>query len=102
MNQVLFPVSYDDKFYKDVLEVGHLAKLAYFSDLAVGAVCCRVDHSQNQKRLDLRTLGCLAPHQRLGIGTKMLSQVVNLCEEGGTWDNISLQVQISKESRTDF
>ncbi|TKC48564.1 hypothetical protein EI555_016245 [Monodon monoceros] len=53
LNQVNFPVSYNDKFYKDVLEVGELAKLAYFNDIAVGAVCCRVDHSLNQKRLYL-------------------------------------------------
>ncbi|KAJ6664392.1 hypothetical protein lerEdw1_007049 [Lerista edwardsae] len=37
LNQVIFPVSYNDKFYKDVLEVGELAKLAYFNDIAVGA-----------------------------------------------------------------
>lgn len=27
LNQVVFPVTYNDKFYKDVLEVGELAKL---------------------------------------------------------------------------
>ena len=27
LNQIIFPVSYNDKFYKDVLEVGQLAKL---------------------------------------------------------------------------
>lgn len=27
INQVVFPVSYNDKFYKDVLELGPLAKL---------------------------------------------------------------------------
>lgn len=27
LNQVIFPVSYNDKFYKDVLESGPLAKL---------------------------------------------------------------------------
>ena len=27
LNAVVFPVSYNDKFYKDVLEVGELAKL---------------------------------------------------------------------------
>ena len=58
VNTVVFPVSYHDKFYKvikqylpdpltviiqDVLESGELAKLAYFNDIVVGAVCCRVD-----------------------------------------------------------
>ncbi|XP_055237628.1 N-alpha-acetyltransferase 50 isoform X4 [Gorilla gorilla gorilla] len=91
LNQVIFPVSYNDKFYKDVLEVGELAKLAYFNDIAVGAVCCRVDHSQNQKRLYIMTLGCLAPYRRLGIGTKMLNHVLNICEKDGTFDNIYLE-----------
>ncbi|XP_074665343.1 N-alpha-acetyltransferase 50 isoform X1 [Strix aluco] len=102
LNQVIFPVSYNDKFYKDVLEVGELAKLAYFNDIAVGAVCCRVDHSQNQKRLYIMTLGCLAPYRRLGIGTKMLNHVLNICEKDGTFDNIYLHVQISNESAIDF
>lgn len=30
LNQVVFPVSYNDKFYKDVLEAGELAKLGAF------------------------------------------------------------------------
>ncbi|XP_006882232.1 PREDICTED: N-alpha-acetyltransferase 50-like [Elephantulus edwardii] len=102
LNQVIFPVSYNDKFYKDVLEVGELAKLAYFSDIAVGAVCCRVDHSQNQKRLYIMTLGYLAPYRRLGIRTKMLNHVLNICEKDGTFDNIYLHVQISNESAIDF
>ncbi|TNM96313.1 N-alpha-acetyltransferase 50 isoform X1 [Takifugu rubripes] len=102
LNQVIFPVSYNDKFYKDVLEVGELAKLAYFNDIPVGAVCCRVDHSQNQKRLYIMTLGCLAPYRRLGIGTKMLNHVLNICEKDGTFDNIYLHVQINNESAIDF
>jgi hypothetical protein len=31
LNQIVFPVSYNDKFYKDVLDVGPLAKLGIFS-----------------------------------------------------------------------
>ncbi len=102
LNQVIFPVSYNDKFYKDVLEVGELAKLAYFNNIAVGAVCCRVDYSQNQKRLYIMILGYLAPYRRLVIGTKMLNHVLNICEKDGTFDNIYLHVQISNESAIDF
>lgn len=35
LNQVVFPVSYNEKFYKDVLEAGELAKLAYYNDIVV-------------------------------------------------------------------
>ena len=33
VNQVVFPIVYHDKFYKDVLEAGELAKLAYYNDV---------------------------------------------------------------------
>jgi hypothetical protein len=29
INQIVFPVSYNEKFYKEVLEVGPLAKLGF-------------------------------------------------------------------------
>merc|ERR1712020_409382 len=45
VNQVVFPVVYHDNFYKDVLEAGELAKLAFYNDIVVGAVCCRNDTS---------------------------------------------------------
>jgi len=41
---------------------------AYYNDIVVGAVCCRVDSSENQRRLYIMTLGALAPYRRLGIG----------------------------------
>ena len=43
LNTVIFPVMYNDKFYKDVLDLGELAQLVYFNDIIVGAVCCRVE-----------------------------------------------------------
>uniref|UniRef100_UPI00358FF320 N-alpha-acetyltransferase 50 n=1 Tax=Myxine glutinosa TaxID=7769 RepID=UPI00358FF320 len=102
LNQVIFPVSYNDKFYNDVLEVGELARLAYFNDIVVGAVCCRVDMADGQKRLYIMTLGCLARYRRLGIGTKMLNHVLNICHKDGTFDNIFLHVQVSNESAMRF
>lgn len=38
LNQVIFPVSYNDKFYKDVLEVGELAKLG--KNTPIASVTC--------------------------------------------------------------
>lgn len=59
-----------------------LSLTAYFNDIAVGAVCCRVDHSQNQKRLYIMTLGCLAPYRRLGIGEEALLCLVSSPKQG--------------------
>merc|ERR1712113_776139 len=84
VNQVVFPIVYHDKFYKDVLEAGELAKLAYYNDVVVGAVCCRIDNTAaeegkpSKKKLYIMTLGCLAPYRRLGIGTHMLKHVMEI------------------------
>ncbi|XP_023235490.1 N-alpha-acetyltransferase 50 [Centruroides vittatus] len=102
LNQVVFPVSYNDKFYKDVLEAGELAKLAYYNDIVVGAVCCRIDTSENSRRLYIMTLGCLAPYRRLGIGTKMVEHVLNFVEKDGNFDSIFLHVQINNEGAIEF
>jgi len=102
LNQVVFPVSYNDKFYKDVLEAGELAKLAYYNDMVVGAVCCRVDTSENLRRLYIMTLGCLAPYRRQGIGTKMLEHILNFVNKDGNFDKIFLHVQVNNEDAIAF
>ncbi|XP_069961316.1 N-alpha-acetyltransferase 50 isoform X1 [Cherax quadricarinatus] len=102
LNQVVFPVSYNDKFYKDVLEAGELAKLAYYNDMVVGGVCCRVDVLDGQRRLYIMTLGCLAPYRRLGIGTKMLEHVLNFVEREGNFNSIFLHVQVNNDGALDF
>lgn len=102
INEVVFPVVYNDKFYSDILEVGELAKLAYFNDIVVGAVCCREDKSDNTKRLYIMTLGCLAPYRRMGIGSVMLEHILNICEADGTYDNVYLHVQVNNGGAINF
>merc|ERR1712012_1469630 len=102
VNTVVFPVSYHDKFYKDVLEAGELAKLAFYNDIVVGGVCCRVDTSAVGKKLYIMTLGCLAPYRRLGIGTKMLEHVLDIVEKDGNFDSVVLHVQVSNEGALQF
>jgi len=102
LNQVVFPVSYNDKFYKDILEAGELAKLAYYNDIVVGAVCCRIDILDGSKRLYIMTLGCLAPYRRRGIGSIMLEHVLNYVEKVGNFHSILLHVQVNNQSAIDF
>jgi len=102
LNSVVFPVSYNDKFYKDILDVGELAKLAFYNDIVVGAVCCRIDKSENARRLYIMTLGCLAPYRRLSIGTVMLEHVLKICEDDGKFDSVYLHVQISNNGAIEF
>lgn len=49
LNQVVFPVSYNDKFYKDVLDAGELAKLAYYNDIVVSLKNIQIKRKQNKK-----------------------------------------------------
>jgi len=60
----VFKVFYNDKFYKEVVNAGELAKLAYFNDIVVGGVCCRIDVVEGIKQLYIMTLGTLAPYRR--------------------------------------
>lgn len=90
LNTVVFPVTYNDRFYIDVLDAGELAKLAYYNDIVVGAVCCRIDTTENQRRLYIMTLGCLLPYRRLGIGTVMVNHILNFVKDDGNFDSIFL------------
>lgn len=90
INTFVFPVSYNNKFYLDILESGELAKLAYYNDIVVGAVCSRIDTSDNMRRLYIMTLGCLYPYRRLGIGSVMVEHILNYVEKDGNFDSIFL------------
>ncbi|RIB17934.1 acyl-CoA N-acyltransferase [Gigaspora rosea] len=110
LNMVLFPVSYSEKFYKDVLEAGEFAKLAYFNDICVGAVCCRKEPipstSPKQAKLYIMTLGVLAPYRNLGLGTSLLKHILHHATSGvpatPKFTEIYLHVQISNEEALKF
>ncbi|CAF0961154.1 unnamed protein product [Adineta ricciae] len=102
LNRDVFPVAYNEKFYKDLLGAGELCKLAYCNDIVVGAVCCRIDLSENRRRLYIMTLGVLAKYRELGLGTLMLEHVFKICEREGNIDSIYLHVQINNETALAF
>eukprot|EP00026_Physarum_polycephalum_P019972 Phypoly_transcript_22265.p1 GENE.Phypoly_transcript_22265~~Phypoly_transcript_22265.p1 ORF type:complete len:167 (+),score=27.65 Phypoly_transcript_22265:98-598(+) len=101
LNAAIFPVKYNDKFYTDLLLPGReeLTKLAYYNDIFVGAVCCRVEE---EHKVYIMTLGVLAPYRQLKIGTELLEYVINLCKKHPQVQQIYLHVQVNNDAAIEF
>ncbi|CAI5455313.1 unnamed protein product [Caenorhabditis angaria] len=102
LNEAVFPITYNDKFYTEVKSAGELAKLAYFNDVVVGAVCCRYDVILDERALYIMTLGTLAAYRQFGVGTVMINHVFKLCENDQTIKILCLHVQINNETALNF
>jgi len=81
LNQVLFPIKYSEKFYKDVLLSDHepYCKLIYYNDIPVGTVCCRLETdptNESNSRLYIMTMGVLAPYRSRKAGTRALQHII--------------------------
>ena len=103
LNIALFPVRYNEKYYADALASGEFTKLAYYSDICVGAIACRLEKKENggQIRVYIMTLGVLAPYRGLGIGTKLLNHVLDLCSKQNI-SEVYLHVQTNNEDAINF
>jgi len=110
VNAACFPVSYNDSFYKEVVEQhsDNLSKFAYYQNFVIGAVCCRLENVENdKKRLYIMTLGVLAAYRGRGVGGKLIQSILDYYEsvkgdELSTVDEIALHVQISNSDAIHF
>ncbi|XP_070038588.1 uncharacterized protein [Nicotiana tomentosiformis] len=74
----------------------------YYSDICVGSVACRLEKKEGGAvRIYIMTLGVLAPYRGLGIGTKLLNHVLDLCTKQNIKE-IYLHVQTSNEDAINF
>jgi len=105
LNLAIFPVRYNDKFYSDLAAAPTQAytHLAYFNDILVGAICCRIEPQEHPAfKLYIMTIGVLAPYRRLGIGTQLLQQVLHACALEPNLQELYLHVQTSNQDAIDF
>jgi ribosomal protein S18 acetylase RimI-like enzyme len=103
LNCAIFPVTYQDKFYTDALTSRDFTKLAYYNDICVGSIACRLEKRDGGGvQLYIMTLGVLAPYRRLGIGTKLLRHVLDLCEQDQSILDVYLHVQINNNEAIEF
>ncbi|XP_042511403.1 N-alpha-acetyltransferase 50-like [Macadamia integrifolia] len=102
LNTALFPVRYNEKYYADALASGEFTKLAYYSDICVGAIACRLEKKEGGAVcVYIMTLGVLAPYRGLGIGTKLLNHVIDRCSKQNI-SEIYLHVQTNNEDAINF
>ena len=97
LNLAVFPVKYNDKFYTDLSTnpVQLYTHLGYFSDIMVGAICCRVEPLDGAAfRVYVMTIGVLAPYRRLGLGKLLLQETLKACSEQADCHEITLHVQV--------
>lgn len=104
LNNIMLPVSYPDKFYKDVAQESKFARLAFVGDAAVGGISCQFNTCPRtqQKLLYILTLVCLAPYRCRGIGTLLLQHVIHEAEMDARIVAINLHVQISNADALRF
>eukprot|EP00730_Choanoeca_flexa_P013318 TRINITY_DN5188_c0_g1_i1.p1 TRINITY_DN5188_c0_g1~~TRINITY_DN5188_c0_g1_i1.p1 ORF type:complete len:163 (+),score=34.41 TRINITY_DN5188_c0_g1_i1:2-490(+) len=102
INDISFPVSYSESFYKKAVAAGEFSKLAYYDDIVVGGVCCRKDTTDDGSKLYIMTLGCLAAYRRLGLGKLMLDHVLKLAQDDKTVVAVQLHVQIDNDDAIAF
>jgi len=97
INQQVFPVSYNHRFYRDIIALGEWSKLAFLDDLTIGAVCARTEVKDNQKRCYIMTLGCLPHYRRLGVGEKLLNHILDQARKEKV-DVVTLHVQTNNDA----
>lgn len=123
LNQTIFPICYNEKFYRDIFNSNIISKLgkfdliyaiiyinllisniAYYYDKNVknvvmaGAVCSKIDlTNSNGSRLYIMTLGCLPSYRRLGIASKLLNYILDYAHNVGNFDNVYLHVQTNNQ-----
>nr|AVY91634.1 N-alpha-acetyltransferase 50 [Saccharum hybrid cultivar SP80-3280] len=102
LNTALFPVRYNEKYYQDAIASKDFSKLAYYSDICVGAIACRLEKKEGGAvRVYIMTLGVLAPYRGLGIGTKLLNHVFDLSAKQNI-SEIYLHVQTNNDDAIAF
>ncbi|XP_039039646.1 N-alpha-acetyltransferase 50-like [Hibiscus syriacus] len=79
LNTAIFLVCYNKKYYADALASDEFTKLAYYSDICVESIACRMEKKEGGAIcVYIMALGVLAPYRGLGIVTKLLNHVLKL------------------------
>jgi ribosomal protein S18 acetylase RimI-like enzyme len=117
--EVVLPVGYSEDFYRKLQEApGELARLAYYRDLCVGVVGCRVEDGEvpggsgggvaaagssgAARRVYMTVLAVLAPYRDRGIGSALLRGVLEALDSGkvkGAEGSLEVYLHVWQENK---
>lgn len=107
-----FPSLYKDSFYQDTLKNNdeRLTKFAYYRGLIVGAICARIEelkpecerNKSKPQRLYIVTLVVLASYRGRGVGSQLLTSVLDSCNGFPLLCEVALHVQVSNADAIRF
>ena len=92
-----------EKFYQDCTACGDVTQLAYYNDILVGAIACRLERKgEGAVKLYIMTLGVLPPYRGRAVGTNLLRHSIKEALEEPLVDEVYLHVQSNNEDAINF
>lgn len=102
LNEFLYPIRYQDKFYTDILVQHEWSQYVFLRDVLVGAICCRLEPTDEGFKLYVLTLGVLEAYRRLGLADRMLAHITAKAREQPEIQEIYLHVQDGNDAALAF
>eukprot|EP00898_Chlorokybus_atmophyticus_P000485 jgi/Chlat1/1437/Chrsp12S01993 len=108
LNTAIFPVNYQARFFSEALAAGDFSQLAFVEHPlgreCTGAIACRLERRKDsdKARLYIMTLGVYAEYRGQRIGTRLLSNCLELCKEDPNIEDAYLHVQTNNEEAITF
>lgn len=109
INSSLFPMSYNDSYYQNLLLPTSFAFLIYYNNSKIiGTMSSRIEEfssvkeEENSSSSYIMTFGVLPSYRRLGIGTLMISMIKDHYRRTETVKRIMLHVHVQNEKAISF
>ena len=100
------PFCSQESFYKDCLAAGDVTQLAFYQDVLVGAVACRLEAppggAEGKGKLYIMTLGVLSPYRGQGVGRRLLMHTLAEARKQNQASEVYLHVQTNNDDAVNF
>jgi len=103
LNAAIFPIKYQDGFYRECCASGDVTQLAYHNDVLVAAIACRLELQPDYSaKMYIGTIGVLAPYRGMGLGRKLMERSIGEAQKDPAIRSAFLHVQQTNKDAQEF